>query len=158
VFRGTKADIWEGGHRVPFFARWPGQITAGDKCDQTICLTDFFATAADILDAHLPEKAAPDSFSFLPALEGKNWQRPAPVIHHSVAGMFAIREGRWKLVAGNGSGGREAPRGKPFEKPYQLFDLAGDITEQSNVITAHQDVAERLTRSLEQIRENERRW
>jgi len=66
------------------------------------------------------------SFSLLPLLKGdKVWQR-APVIHHSSGGMFAIRDGRWKLIAGNGSGGRQSPRGKAFTRPYQLYDLQTD--------------------------------
>ena len=66
--------------------------------------------------------------------------------------MFAIRDGRWKLVAGNGSGGREDPIGQPFERPYQLFDIASDPSEQSNVYDQHPAVAQRLERELERIR------
>lgn len=151
-FRGTKADIWEGGHHVPFFARWPGRIEPGSECGETICLTDFFATAADVLDAELPSAAAPDSFSLLPLLEGHRWER-APVIHHSAGGMFAIRNGRWKLVLGDGSGGRENPKGKPFEQPYALFDMTADIAEQHNVIEDHPDVARRLEQRCLEIRD-----
>ena len=113
VYRGTKADIWEAGHRVPFFARWPGEVAAGSVQREAVCLTDVFATLADIVGADLPEQGAEDSFSLLPLLRGKSWGRPrAPVIHHSSGGMFAIRDGRWKLVAGNGSGGREKAVGQ----------------------------------------------
>ena len=66
--------------------------------------------------------------------------------------MFAIRAGKWKLVAGNGSGGREKPRGKPFERPYQLFDLSTDLAEKHNVIEEHQEVAQQLESQLEKIR------
>ena len=72
VFRGHKADIFEGGHRVPFVAKWPGQIKPGSTCDETICLTDLMATAADIVDCILPDNAGEDSVSILPALLGKN--------------------------------------------------------------------------------------
>ncbi|MCB1122388.1 MAG: arylsulfatase, partial [Verrucomicrobiae bacterium] len=106
--RGTKADIWEAGHRVPFFARWPGKIRAGSQSNRTITHTDLFATAADVIGAKLPDPqvAAQDSFSIKPLLLGdeKSFKR-APVIHHSGGGMFAIRDGEWKLVLGNGSGG-----------------------------------------------------
>jgi len=152
-FRGTKADIWEAGHRVPFFARWPGEVEAGTESDRTICLTDLFATAAGIVETPLPGGAAEDSFSLLPLLKQKaGWDR-APVIHHSAQGMFAIRDGRWKLVAGNGSGGREKPVGEPFKKPYALFDLSEDPAEQNNVIDKVPEVAERLEAELESIRE-----
>ncbi len=132
--RGTKADIWEAGHRVPFFVRWPAKVKAGSTCDRTICHVDLFATAAALAGAKIPrpEEAAPDSFNILPLLEGKkNWKR-APVIHHSGGAMFAIRDGDWKLVLGNGSGGREQPRGKRFQHPWTLFNLADDLGEKSD--------------------------
>ena len=153
VYPGTKADIWEGGHRVPFFARWPGEIEPGSTREEVISLTDVFATVAEIVGKELPNNAAEDSFSLLPLLRGKPWARPrAAVPHHSIQGMFAIRDGRWKLVAGNGSGGREDPIGQPFERPYQLFDIASDPSEQSNVYDQHPAVAQRLERELERIR------
>ncbi|HYW81309.1 MAG TPA: arylsulfatase [Thermoguttaceae bacterium] len=153
TLRGTKADVWEGGHRVPFFARWPGRIEPGSHCDETICLTDLFATTADVLDVEVPEGAAEDSFSILPLLDGKEPDEPRPpVIHHSANAMFAIRNGQWKLVLGNGSGGRQSPRGRPFERPYHLFDLSKDRSETTNLIEKHPDVAEQLETTCEEIR------
>jgi arylsulfatase A len=152
-WRGTKADIWEGGHRVPLFVRWPGVVAPGSRSRATVCLTDVFATLAEIVGADLPEDAAEDSISLLPLLrgEGDTYERP-PVVHHSVAGMFAIRDGRWKLVAGNGSGGRERPRGEPFGRPYRLYDLEADPSETRDLRDAHPDVARRLEEELEQLR------
>ena len=153
VFRGTKADIWEAGHRVPFFARLPGEIEPGSKQSEPVCLTDIFATLAAIAGAELPADAAEDSFDLLPLMRGGTWaKRRAPLIHHSGSGMFAIRDGKWKLVAGNGSGGREAPKGEPFERPYQLFDLEADGSERRNVIERYPVVASRLEQELERIR------
>ena len=153
VYRGTKADIWEAGHRVPFFARWPAEVAAGSRQARAICLTDVFATLAEIVGAELPADAAEDSFSLLPLLRGGTWNRPrAPVIHHSSRGMFAVRDGRWKLVAGNGSGGREKPVGEPFGKPYQLYDLQVDPSERRDVRSRFPVVAERLSQSLDRIR------
>ncbi len=152
VFRGTKADIWEAGHHVPFFARWPGRIKPGARSSETICLTDFFATAAEIVGAKLPDNAAEDSFSILPILEGGTWRKPrAPVVHHSGGGMFAIRDGKWKLVLGNGSGGREKPKGTAFGTPYRLFDMTQDISERRDVIDSHPDIARRLESELETL-------
>ncbi|MDP6928415.1 MAG: sulfatase-like hydrolase/transferase, partial [Planctomycetota bacterium] len=151
--RGTKADIWEAGHRVPFFARWPTKIQAGTVTDTTICLTDFFATAAELIGADIPEGAAPDSYSFSHLMLGQEMHRfRPPVIHHSVAGMFAIRRGAWKLVLGNGSGGRQLPRGKAFAKPYQLFDLSQDLAEQNNLIESQAEIAAELEAAFEKIR------
>lgn len=152
VFRGTKADVWEAGHHVAFFARWPGKIRAGTVSDEPITHTDFFATCAAVTGAKLPDAAAEDSFSLLPLLTGKPADfRRAPVINHSAAGMFAIREGKWKLVLGNGSGGRERPRGKPFKKPYALFDLSTDILERNNVIEKYPEIAGRLETQFRKI-------
>ncbi len=151
-WRGTKADVYEGGHHVPFFVRWPGKVKAGSKHDATVCLTDLYATCADIAGAKLTNKEAEDSLSLLGMLEGGKVQRGAPVIHHSASGMFAIRAGKWKLILGNGSGGRQAPRGKPFTKPYQLYDMSADPAETTNVADNHPDVVERLTRETDRLR------
>ena len=155
-FRGTKADVWEAGHHVPFFVRWPGHVKAGSKCDEPICHTDLFATCAQIVGQRLGPDVAEDSCSLVDMLEGRDARRGAPVINHSIGGMFAIRDGKWKLVAGNGSGGREKPRGKPFAKPFQLFDLATDVGERTDVAAAHPDIVQRLTRSLTSIRNSGR--
>lgn len=120
-------------------------------------MTDFMATCAAIVGARLSSNEAEDSFSLLPLMEGRSSTTPrAPVIHHSVAGMFAIRDGRWKLVLGNGSGGREKPRGKPFGKPYHLYDLSQDISERRDIVEKQPDVVSRLVQKFEKIRESGR--
>ena len=159
-FRGHKADIYEGGHRVPFLARWKGQVAAGSQCDDTICLTDFMATCAEITGTKLPDTAAEDSVSFLPALRGTvdRPQRPA-VVHHSVNGSFAIRDGQWKLALCPGSGGwsQPTPGKEPADAPpVQLFDLAKDIGEQTNLVDQHPEQVTRLTQLLEQFVANGR--
>jgi arylsulfatase A len=154
--RGTKADIWEAGHRVPFFVRWPGQVKESSRSATTICLTDIFATLVDVLAKPRPDNAAPDSFSFLSDLHGKKRETERPVvIHHSSAGMFSGRLGDWKLVLGNGSGGRQLPKGKPFERPYELYNLADDLAETNNVIADHRDIAHKLESVIERVRNTE---
>jgi len=150
--RGTKADIWEGGHRVPLLVRWPGQVPAQTRSTSTVGLIDLFATCADAVGVKIPDAAAEDSHSFLRALRGENFEREVPLVHHSANGMFAIRHQQWKLVLGNGSGGREAPVGKPFEKPYQLFDLSQDVSEGEDLALENPELVEQLTSRLEAIR------
>lgn len=152
-WRGTKADIWEAGHRVPFFVRLPGGERGGSVTGGLVGVVDLFATIADFCGIEPQAEDAPDSHSFLALLQDPThaWQRP-PLVCHSVSGMFALREGPWKLVAGNGSGGREAPRGKPFSRPYALFDLAVDPGEANNVIDQEADRAARMEATLDQIR------
>ncbi len=151
--RGTKADVYEAGHRVPFFCRWPGKIPAQSKSDQTICLTDILATAAEAAGCDFDKTQAEDSFSFLAVAKsgGLANQRRPNVINHSAAGMFAIRDGNWKLILGDGSGGRQAPKGKPFQQPYQLYDLASDLGEQNNLIQSRSEIADRLLEQFESL-------
>lgn len=153
VFRGTKADIWEAGHHVPFFVRWPKNISAGQKNNNTICLTDLYSTLANLVNVTQPDGSGEDSYSFYQLLNGNNSEYlRAPVIHHSGNGMFAIRKGDWKLVLGNGSGGREQPKGKEFEKPYQLFNLKNDLSEKNNVIGEFPEVANELEETCLKIK------
>lgn len=156
-FRGTKADIYEGGHRVPFIVRWPAKVKARTKCAKTICLTDWYATCAEVAGLPLLEQSAEDSFSLVPLLTGNDaqWKR-APVIHHSSGGTFAIRDGNWKLVLGNGSGGRENPKGKAFEKPYKLFSFEILQNEQQDVIEEQPEIATRLEAAWKQIHDSGR--
>jgi len=155
VFRGHKADIFEGGHRVPFLVRWPAHVAGGRKSDQLTCLVDVVATCADVLGTQLPAEAAEDSYSFLAAL-GVTSERPKreSVVHHSINGSFALREGNWKLILARDSGGWSEPRpGTPAAAPLpavQLYDLATDIGEKNNVASAHLEVVARLTKLLEQ--------
>ena len=153
-FRGAKADIFDGGHHVPFLARWPGHVAAGAISHELICLNDYFATVAEILGVRLPDTAAEDSVSFLPALEGRSVKplREA-LVHHSINGSFSIRQGVWKLELCPDSGGWSAPTpGSPAAKglpAVQLYDLARDVGETNNVAVAHPEVVGRLTQLLQ---------
>lgn len=159
VLRGTKADIWEAGHRVPFLVRWPAQVKAGSSTGKTITHTDFFATAVSIAGGEIPDpkEAAQDSFDFSPLLYGqeKGWKR-APVIHHSSGAMFAIRDGDWKLILGNGSGGREKPSGKRFDRPWQLYNLKDDLSERTDVYRENPEIAQTLELKALEIMSNGR--
>ena len=136
---------------------FPGVVKTGTKCDEPICHTDIYATCAAVINTTLAGAEAEDSFSLLTLIRGENGaKRGAPVIHHSATGMFAIRDGKWSIVLGNGSGGRQAPIGKPFKKPYHLFDLAADIAETTNLLDQHADVAVKLEASFKQIRDSGR--
>ena len=155
--RGQKADIWEGGHRVPFVARWPKKIMAGSTNDQTVTHTDFMATLAAIVGFELPENAGEDSYNILPALlnESSTSRIREATVHHSLDGMFAIRKGDWKFIEGRGSGGFTQPqRIEPEEGgPLgQLFNLADDPSEQNNVYAQYPDVVEELQNLLNQYR------
>lgn len=152
-FRGHKADIFEGGHRVPFVARWPAVIAAGTVSNATICHTDLLATAAHITGYELADNAGEDSFSMLPVMTSAS---TGPVreatVHHSINGSFAIRQGQWKLCLCRGSGGWSAPRpaqAKQDNLPeIQLFDLSADVAETNSVHTEHPEIVKELTEVL----------
>ncbi|WP_395718420.1 arylsulfatase [Prosthecobacter sp.] len=156
IYRGHKADIFDGGHRVPFIVRWPAKVKGGQTSTQLVCLTDFMATAADIVGAKLPDNAAEDSFSFLPALLGESsTAMRKSVIHHSINGSFALRDGDWKLEICAGSGGWSDPRpGSPGEKGLpdtQLYNLKDDIAEKTNLQGEKPDIVAQMTKQLEKI-------
>ena len=135
-FRGSKADIWEGGHRVPFIARWPSWIRPGSQSDRTICHTDLMATCAELLETKLPDNAGEDSVSFLPALSGRTDAPNRPsLVNHSSMGRFAIREGNWKLEFCPGSGGWAAPNDAAATEQnlprVQLYNLETDLLRTS---------------------------
>ncbi len=159
-FRGHKADIYEGGHRVPFIVHWPEKIAGGRVSEAIICTTDMMATCADLLGDDLPENAAEDSFSFLNILEDQDAGPVRPsVIHHSIEGRFAIRKDQWKLILWPGSGGWTAPLTRDgFEglPDWQLFDLSQDPVEQNNLISQHFQVAESLKDELSRLIQNGR--
>jgi arylsulfatase A-like enzyme len=148
-FRGYKSDLWDGGHRVPFIVRWPAGIKAGSISDQTVCLTDLMATAADLTGSTLPANAGEDSVSFAPALKGQPIvSTRAGVIHHSIGGKFSYRQGKWKLLLANGSGGWTKEK-MPAGTVAQLYDMEADPGEQNNLYDSHPEVVQRLVAKLE---------
>lgn len=158
VFRGYKSDIFEGGHRVPFVARWPAAIKAGSQSDETICLTDLLATCASIVGAKLPNDAGEDSYDVLTVLLGQPLSSPIreATVHHSGDGSFSIRQGRWKLENTPGGGGysrisREdaIAQGIPL---VQLYDLKADIGEKNNVANQYPEVIADLNEILERYK------
>jgi arylsulfatase A len=138
--RGAKTSIYEGGHRVPFIAAWPGKIKPGSVSDQTICHNDLLATCAEILGAKLPDDAGEDSVSILPALLGtaRTPLREATV-HQSMRGDLAIRQGPWKLIFMK-DGARE------------LYNLHDDLGETKNLLEAAPEAAARLTALMKSYR------
>jgi arylsulfatase A-like enzyme len=140
--RGAKGGLFEGGHRVPFLVRWPGQAPAGQTNASLVVLTDLLATFADLAGAKLPPGAGPDSFSVRPALRGAAMDataRPAVVLH-SGGGLFAIRQGPWKLI---------------FDaklKPAQLFHLGRDPQEATNELAGEPQRVTEMQAELARIR------
>jgi arylsulfatase A len=150
-WRGCKADIWEGGHRVPFLVRWPGVVHPHTTSAETVSLVDVLATVADIVGYDLPEDAAEDSVSLLPVLLGEERGTPLhdAVITHSLSGCFAIHSWPWKLAFCPGSCGVSEPKdAEAFDlglPGLQLYDVTVDPGEQHNLLAERPEVVSELT-------------
>ena len=156
-WRGYKTHIWEGGHRIPFIARWPGRIKAGTISSEPICLTDLMATLSSITGAEMKPEAGPDSYDISPALLGKKLKKPIreALVYHSENGTFAIQQGEWKLILDNEtSGGWMPPSGEPPKPgtPGQLYNLARDPYEENNLWDKHPEIVARLSALLEKYK------
>lgn len=149
-FRGHKGDIWEGGHRVPFVVRWPEKVRAGSTSVQLLCLNDVFATCADLLGEPLPDDAAEDSFSFLPALlsEAAEGGRSS-IVHHSVNGEFAYRKDAWKLVFQMPTDKLATSRGKAVVA--RLYQLEEDIAESTDLAAVEPDLVKALNEAFRNV-------
>lgn len=128
--RGTKADIWEGGHRVPFLVRWPEKIKANQVNNQLVGVTDLLATVADICNIPLKDNEGEDSISMLPTLLDKNKKVRDNYVYHSVSAMFAFRQGDFVFIDGKGSGGWT--KGNDGER-VQLYNLKEDLAQTKNI-------------------------
>jgi arylsulfatase A len=158
--RGVKRDAWEGGHRVPFIARWPGVTPAGAVCDQLVGLIDLMATLAELLGVELGSDEGEDSVSMLPLLQG---EIDAPIredlIYHSASGKFAVRRSDYVLIDASSGDDNQEPDWFKRERGYtdhnfpgELFDLAADISERDNLYGERPDLVESLTNTLRGLR------
>ncbi len=159
-WRGVKRDQWEGGHRVPFIARWKGNIAPGSTSPQTVCLTDLMATCAALIGTTLPANAAEDSVNILPVLLGQDGGKPVReyTLHQTISLALAIRQGPWKYLDHRGSGGNRYDQGEmqPFAlsddaptAPGQLYNLETDPGETHNLYFKRLDMVEKLKALLE---------
>jgi len=169
-WRGVKRDQWEGGHRVPFIARWPKRIEAGSTSEQTVCLTDLMATCATLSGTTIPRDAAEDSFDILPALLGQAGDKPIReyTLHQTISLALAIRHGDWKYLDHKGSGGNNYERKgewglKQFalperapDAPAQLYNLANDPGETTNLYNEHPKIVKMLKAKLEAFKTGRR--
>ena len=162
-----KRDQWEGGHRVPFIARWPGKIKADSVSYHTVSLTDVMSTSAAIVDVSLPQDAAEDSFNILPIL--RNGDEAEAVrrytLQQTISLALSIRRGDWKYLDHQGSGGNnyQRPSLQRFaivdsqpEAPGQLYNLAKDPGETINLYFEHPEIVKELKSQLDAFKRSGR--
>ena len=150
IYRGHKADLFDGGHRIPCILRWP-EGTKPHEVRQTVCLTDFYATFAAINGYKLMDSEGEDGYNLLPAIVSETEIDPIreATVHHSIDGQFTIRQGDWKLLLSASSGGWSAPT--PTDTlaldslpPIQLYNMKDDPSETTNVEAEHPEIVSRL--------------
>lgn len=154
IYRGHKADIYEGGHRVPFVVNWPDGIEPGLSSDETISTVDLMATFAELTGVSLPDNAGEDSYSFLPVLMQQDYEKPLreATVFHSLDGRFAIKKGDWKLILWPGSGGWSYPNTEEELRrlpPFQLYNLKEDPSEEKNLVHLYPEKVKELKNLLE---------
>ncbi|QQL43917.1 sulfatase family protein [Sulfuriroseicoccus oceanibius] len=144
--RGAKADLYEGGHRVPTVVRWPGVVPAGSVTDRLTSLVDVYATFADIVGATPDASDGVDSISFYETLRNpEKGERGVAIVMHSFFGKFAIRHENWKLLFSAGSGGWSRPQhGNEGDPMWQLYDLDADLQESTNLLHEHPNKVKEL--------------
>ena len=166
-WRGVKRDVWEGGHRTPFIATWPGTIPGGRVSDRLLSQTDIFATMADLLYFPLPTHCAEDSFSFLDELlPGRAISEPRTLaIHHTGSSdVLALRQGDWVFISGpSGDNGKQEPSWfreqlgvLPHDQPVELFNLREDPRQTRNLSDRFPEKSEEMGRLLRQIEQSGR--
>lgn len=178
---GFKFDAWEGGHRIPFIARWPGNIEAGSESDALVSNVDLLATVAAVVGRKLGPDEGPDSFNLLPVLTGDSAQvRDHLLIAPQKQTHLALRQGDWIYIGAKGNGGFMGTelgthlfggpaatqftgqtnsdiangRIKPDAPKAQLYNLKEDPFQHVNVIREHPKIAEKLRAEMKQIRQH----
>lgn len=151
IFKGEKSDIWDGGHHIPFLVRWPNVVKKATVSKALVCLTDFTATCAEITGQKLKEGDAEDSFSMYSIFKGNSSSKTTrkDLIHHGIFGMFSLRQGDWKFVDGEGSGGWSSATDS---LPGQLYNMRKDPSEKVNLYIKYPEKVEKLKQRLEVIK------
>ena len=153
-YRGHKADIFEGGHRVPLVVRWPSKIKGGQKTNALTCLTDIYSTLQELTGQPREDDGGEDSYSLMNVFKGATVSDRTSLVSHSIGGQFSIREGEWKLCLCAGSGGWSSPKESLAKKrnlpAMQLFNLKSDREEQNNLVAAYPEKVKSLLQLLGQ--------
>jgi arylsulfatase A len=157
--RGLKRDIWEGGHRVPFVARWPGKIPANSVSDELLSQIDIYATCAAIVESPLPKGVAEDSYNQLDLLVGKAPSARDTLVHNTHPNSFALRHGKWVLLRAKTGAGSNVPEWfnkaggyTPNDQPGELYNLETDIAQKSNLYAQFPDKVRDLSQLLDKVR------
>lgn len=156
--RGFKANIWEGGHRVPFIVKWPGTTKPGSISNLLISQSDMFSTFSSLVEYSPGDIGGEDSYNVLPALKGGeiDGNNENPRVFHSSNNVYALRLGDWKLIEGtNGSGsGRLNLNQDSLQYNGQLYNMKNDPYETNNLWNINPDKVKELQDLLNKKKDN----
>lgn len=166
IYRGYKADAWEGGHRVPLVIQWPAKVASHNVTNEVVSLADWYATFAAILNNKPPSNAAEDSYSLLPLLLGNKYTHPLreATVFHTIKGDFAIQKENWKLIlcSEKNAGGNWVPD-KRYKVPANipadsmlLYNLEIDPEEVNNLVSRYREKAAEMKSLLKKYIKNGR--
>lgn len=161
-FREGKGTTWEGGHRVPCIARWPGKIAAGSECGELTTTMDILPTLATLSGGEAPQDRIIDGSNIWPLLAGQS-DKASPersFFYYWDYGLDAVRMGRWKLVFPHKFRSLTGPAGKDGQPggyseattDLALYNLHTDVGEIKNVAADHPQIVQNLQRLAEQAR------
>ena len=148
ALRGHKGQVWEGGMRVPCMVRWPGKVKAGSTSSELVTAMDFYPTLASIVGHDRQGDVIRDGHDVSPIWFGKAGARSPyeAFFYYRVDQMRGVRVGDWKLLLG-------ITRGQLDPENNQLFNLADDIGEMTNVAVQHPDIVKKLSAEMQRMRE-----
>ncbi|MFR9649586.1 MAG: arylsulfatase [Rikenellaceae bacterium] len=153
IYRGFKRALYEGGIRVPMIAHYPGVIAPGSQCDEPIAFWDVMPTMAEIISAEIPQDITVDGLSFLPLFSGEEMEQKHDYFYWEFmeqGGRQAVLRGDWKLIK------HEV---RTTEKSYyELFNIATDPSETTNVVEANPQIFEQLKSLMENTRVDSKYW
>tara|TARA_R110002096_G_scaffold100173_9_gene222017 strand:+ start:4488 stop:5936 length:1449 start_codon:yes stop_codon:yes gene_type:complete len=161
--REGKGTCWDGGIRVPFIARWPGRIPAGNTCSEPAATIDILPTVANLIGAKQPKRPidGKDIWPLLSSAEGAKSPHDALFFYYKRTELQAVRSGKWKLILPhkyrslNGRKGRNDGIPVPYDNndaELGLYDLSNDIGEQKNLAAQNPEVVAELMKKVESMR------
>lgn len=134
--RGFKGQVWEGGIRIPFMARWPGHIPAGKIINQPIISLDLFPTTLAAAGAKPEKDLKLDGLNILPLMEGKSDKSVHPILYWRFEPQWAIRDGDYKL---------ETAR----DGITRLYNLKDDLREKNDLMQTEPKIAKKLKKEFD---------
>ena len=162
--RGRKLQLWEGGLRVPFIVRWPGQIEPGDVSEIPVSGIDLLPTLCELAGVEIPSFLDLDGASFVPSFDDRAIERSTPLVWHHYKAWggprMVLRDGRFKL-AGYWDGPEIVRTDSSTMRPgdlelistaklirFELYDLEADPGERIDVSDQHPEVVTRMTAAM----------